>query len=61
MAIIDIDMPQLNGIDVAKQIKINCPATGILMLSEYRIGINVIPSLRAGALGYLLDNYPIKK
>jgi len=54
-------MPQLNGIDVAKQIKINCPATGILMLSEYRIGINVIPSLRAGALGYLLDNYPIKK
>lgn len=59
VVIIDIDMTKLNGIEAAKQIKKHCPATAILMLSEYHYGTNVLPSLRAGALGYLLESCPL--
>lgn len=61
VAIIDMAMPKLNGIEVAKQIKTSCPSTAILMLSEYKYGTNVIPSLRAGALGYLLESCPLSE
>lgn len=59
VVIIDIDMTKLNGIEAAKQIKKDCPATAILILSEYHFGTNVLPSLRAGALGYLLEGCPL--
>jgi DNA-binding NarL/FixJ family response regulator len=61
VAVIDIVMPKLNGIQVAKQIKADSPTTAILMLSEYRYGANVLPSLRAGALGYMLENCPLSE
>ena len=61
VAVIDIVMPKLNGIQVAKQIKTDSPTTAILMLSEYRYGTNVLPSLRAGALGYMLENCPLSE
>ena len=61
VAVIDIAMNGLNGIEAAKQIKKDSPSTAILMLSQYKYGTNVLPSLRAGALGYMLETCPLNE
>jgi two-component system, NarL family, response regulator NreC len=54
--IMDVAMPQLNGIDAAAQIiKIN-PSIRILMLSMYADESYLIRALGAGAKGYLLKD-----
>ncbi len=54
VAIIDIIMPGLDGIETAKQIKAACPATAIIMLSAYDYEAYMLGALEAGAVGYLL-------
>jgi len=56
VAVIDIAMPNLNGIEAARQIKISCPTTAILMVSAFGYESYVLASLRAGAAGYLLKS-----
>ena len=56
VAIIDIAMPKLNGIEATKQIKSLCPATAVLILSAYDDDQYVFALLEAGAAGYLLKN-----
>jgi NarL family two-component system response regulator LiaR len=56
VAIIDIAMPNLNGIEATKQIKTNQPATSILVLSAYDNDQYIYAVLEAGANGYLLKN-----
>lgn len=56
VAIIDIAMPKLNGIEATKQIKELCPATAVLILSAYDDDQYVFALLEAGAAGYLLKN-----
>jgi two-component system, NarL family, response regulator LiaR len=58
VAIIDVSMPGLSGIEAAKQIKETCPNTAILMVSAYDYESFVLASLRAGASGYMLKNSP---
>jgi two-component system, NarL family, response regulator LiaR len=59
VAILDIAMPKIDGIEAAKQIKSACPNTAILMLSAYGYDSYILAALRAGAAGYLLKNAPI--
>ncbi len=56
VAIIDIAMPKLNGIEATKQIKTLCPATAVLILTAYDDDPYVFALLEAGAAGYLLKN-----
>jgi len=56
VAIIDISMPKLNGIEATKQIKKLCSATAVLILSAYDDDQYVFALLEAGAAGYLLKN-----
>ena len=56
VAIIDIAMPKLNGIEATKQIKALCPATAVLILTAYDDDAYVFALLEAGAAGYLLKN-----
>jgi len=56
VAIIDIAMPKLNGIEATKQIKALCPATAVLILTAYDDDQYVFALLEAGAAGYLLKN-----
>ena len=56
VAIIDIAMPKLNGIEATKQIKKLCPATAVLILTAYDDDQYVFALLEAGAAGYLLKN-----
>ena len=56
VAIIDIAMPNLNGIDATRQIKKNQPSTAVLVLSAYDDDQYIYAVLEAGADGYLLKN-----
>lgn len=51
--LLDISMPDKNGIEVLKQIKKEYPETQVLMLSMHREDQYAIRSLKAGAAGYL--------
>lgn len=54
VAILDIAMPELNGVEAARQIKATCPETQIIMLSMHSSREHIFQALRAGARGYLL-------
>ena len=58
VAIVDVSMPGIAGIDAASQIKEACPSTAVLMVSAYDYESFVLAALRAGASGYLLKNSP---
>lgn len=51
--LLDISLPDRNGIEVLKQLRKECPEAAVLMLSMYREEQYAIRSLRAGAAGYL--------
>jgi DNA-binding NarL/FixJ family response regulator len=51
--LLDISMPDRNGIDVLKQIKKEVPKLAVLMLTMHREDQYAIRSLKAGASGYL--------
>lgn len=53
VVLMDIAMPELNGIDATRQIRRDYPALPILMLSTYTAETQVIRSLRAGATGFV--------
>ena len=50
----DLNMPQLNGVDATKAIREALPDTHVLILSMYSTEEHVRPAIRAGAEGYLL-------
>jgi len=56
VAIMDISMPKLNGIEATKQIKASQPATAVLVLTAYDDDQYVFALLEAGAAGYLLKD-----
>ena len=56
VAIIDISMPKLDGIEATKQIKALYPTIGVLILSAYDDDQFVFSLLEAGAAGYLLKS-----
>ncbi|MFM8321532.1 MAG: response regulator [Chloroflexota bacterium] len=54
VAVLDIAMPELNGIDAAEMIHQQCPSTRVVILSMYATGEHIHRAFRAGVLGYLL-------
>jgi DNA-binding NarL/FixJ family response regulator len=56
VAIIDIAMPELNGIDTLRQIFDACPNIKVLACSMYSDLPYIVQSLRLGACGYLMKN-----
>ncbi len=54
VVIMDVAMPQLNGIDAAAQIVKIHPKTGVIMLSMHSDESYLVRALGAGAKGYLL-------
>jgi len=53
VAVLDIAMPGLNGIDATRQIRRASPATQIVILSMHSTTVHVFHALQAGARGYL--------
>ena len=56
VAILDVAMPLLNGIEAVRQIARKVPGTRVLVLSMYSDEAYVTQMLRAGASGYLLKD-----
>ncbi len=54
VAILDIRMPKLNGIEVVRRMKDCCPNTKALMLTAYDDDDYILALMEAGASGYLL-------
>jgi DNA-binding NarL/FixJ family response regulator len=54
VAVLDVGMPQLNGIEATCQIVPRYPRTAVVMLSMHRDETYVLRCLRAGARGYVL-------
>jgi DNA-binding NarL/FixJ family response regulator len=56
VALIDITMPRLNGLEVVRRIRQALPDTRVLVLTVHDDEEYVLPIVRAGATGYLLKN-----
>ncbi len=56
VAVLDIAMPQLNGIEVTRQVTRRLPSVHVLILSMYSDESYVLQALQAGARGYLLKD-----
>ncbi len=54
VVLIDIGMPELNGIEATRQIKARHPATNVLILTMHRSDEYFFKALDAGASGYIL-------
>lgn len=56
LAILDITMKELNGIEATVQIRAELPSTRVLILSMHSGGEFVMRAMRAGANGYLVKD-----
>ena len=54
VAIVDIAMPRMNGIEVTRQMHDACPETEILILSMHADPEFIYQAFRAGARGYII-------
>jgi DNA-binding NarL/FixJ family response regulator len=54
VAIFDIQMPKMNGMDATRQVKKDFPHTRVLILTAYDDDPYIFAALQAGANGYLL-------
>lgn len=54
IAIVDLSMPELNGIDVIRRLHETCPSTQVIVLSMYSTAEHIYHALQAGARGYLV-------
>jgi len=56
VAIIDISMPILNGVDTARELKKAAPKTKVILLTQHDEDQYVTEALRAGVRGYVLKS-----
>src|SRR5262249_49796719 len=54
VAVVDLTMPRLNGVETIRQIKRDLPSTEVVVLSVHDSEAYVVQALRAGAAGYVL-------
>jgi DNA-binding NarL/FixJ family response regulator len=56
VALVDIDMPRMNGIQACKKIKREFPNTAVVALTMIAVSSIIRRMLEAGASGYLMKN-----
>jgi hemolysin D len=58
IALVDIEMPEMNGLDITRTISDQYPQTKVLVISIHDDEHYIRDALQAGAKGYLLKNTP---
>ncbi|MBI2856571.1 MAG: response regulator transcription factor [Chloroflexi bacterium] len=58
VVLMDLRLPNLNGIEATRQIKDLLPATEVIVLSVYDHDAYVARAMRAGARGYIIKDAP---
>ena len=56
VTVMDLQMPEMNGLDALIAIRNEFPDAKIIMLTTYKSDTQIIRALKAGAQGYLLKN-----
>jgi len=56
LMLMDLSMPRMNGIGAIQEIKKQCPATKILVLTVHKTEEYILATLKAGADGYVLKD-----
>src|ERR1700733_1219687 len=56
IAVLDLTMPELNGLDVTRQMRASPPKTRILIVTAQECEQRIRDALDAGALGYVLKS-----
>ena len=58
VVLMDLKMPNMDGIEATRQIVAQLPETKVLMLTTFEADNHVIQALKAGARGYVLKDSP---
>jgi DNA-binding NarL/FixJ family response regulator len=58
IAVLDVSMPELNGVDSTREVLRASPRTKVVVLTMHREHPYVIEALRAGARGFVLKTQP---
>jgi two-component system, NarL family, response regulator NreC len=56
LAILDVSMPLLNGLDACREIRRSCPEISVLLLTMHPDESYVVAGVRAGISGYVLKH-----
>jgi DNA-binding NarL/FixJ family response regulator len=56
VTLMDLQMPEMNGLDALIAIRAEFPEARVIMLTTYEGDVHILRALKAGAQGYLLKN-----
>ncbi len=56
IVLLDLVMPQMDGVEATSRVKAVCPAARVIILTSFGEDDKVFPAIRAGAQGYLLKD-----
>ena len=56
VVLMDLEMPEMDGIEATRQVRALSPTTQVIVLTSFGEDERVFPSIKAGAIGYLLKD-----
>src|ERR687896_1069221 len=58
VVLMDLQMPEMDGVTATAEIAARCPGTRVLVLTTYDTDADILRAVEAGATGYLLKDTP---
>jgi DNA-binding NarL/FixJ family response regulator len=58
LILMDVRMPEMDGLEATRAIKQECPGTGVLMVTMHENRDYMLEATKAGAAGYVLKDAP---
>lgn len=58
VVLMDLEMPQVDGITATRRLREQCPETQVIALTSFSEDARIQAALEAGVIGYLLKNVP---